>query len=137
MVGTSTDDLRRTYGLPDVYVPVFLDKDDFVHIVPLAVTMVSAVRQIDPIVAAFRSGGGVPWAAYGSKGRRGAGRVQPAAFAQLLGSQWLPTIPDLHSRLLQPGTRLLDPASGAAATSPCRRDRRSTFSYTFPTVHRL
>ena len=68
VVKPSDDDASRSYRIPEAYVPVFLEKDDLVHIVPLARTMVSAVRIIDPIIEAFRTGGGVPWSAYGSDG---------------------------------------------------------------------
>lgn len=113
----SDDDAARSYRIPEAYVPVFLEKDDLVHIVPLARTMVSAVRVIDAILEAFRTGGGVPWAAYGSDGIEGQEGFNRAAFANLLGSQWLPSIPELHAKLEAPGTRVVDVACGAARSS--------------------
>lgn len=117
VVTANDDDARRSYCLPSAYVPVFLDKDDLVHIVPLAVTMVSAVRVIDTIADAFRNGGGVPWSAYGHEGVEGQEGFNRAAFAQLLGSQWLPAIPEVHGALQRPSARLLDIACGAARSS--------------------
>ncbi len=113
----SDDDAARSYRLPEAYVPVFLDKDDLVHIVPLARTMVSAVRVIDSVVEAFKTGGGVPWAAYGADGIEGQEGFNRAAFVQLLGSDWLPSIPDLHAKLGAAGARLADIACGAAHSS--------------------
>jgi 2-polyprenyl-3-methyl-5-hydroxy-6-metoxy-1,4-benzoquinol methylase len=110
----SDDDMSRRYRLPEAYVPVFLDKEDLVHIVPLARSMVSAVRVIDAILEAFKTGGGVPWAAYGGDGIEGQEGFSRAAFVNLLASQWLPSIPELHARLQVPGTRLVDVACGAA-----------------------
>jgi 2-polyprenyl-3-methyl-5-hydroxy-6-metoxy-1,4-benzoquinol methylase len=111
------DDGTRAYRLPEAYVPVFLEKDDLVHIVPLARTMVSAVRVIDEVLDAFRTGGGVPWAAYGDDGIEGQEGFNRAAFANLLGSDWLRSIPELHAKLGMAGSRLADVACGAARSS--------------------
>jgi 2-polyprenyl-3-methyl-5-hydroxy-6-metoxy-1,4-benzoquinol methylase len=113
----SDDDTARRYRLPEAYVPVFLEKDNLVHIVPLARTMVSAVRVIDSVIEAFKTGGGVPWAAYGSDGIEGQEGFNRAAFVHLLGSDWLPSIPELHRKLQEPGARLVDVACGAAHSS--------------------
>lgn len=117
VVTSSDDDASRVYRLPQAYVPVFLDKDDLVHVVPLAATLVSAVRVVDSVADAFRTGGGVPWSAYGREGIEAQEGFNRAAFANLLGSEWLPAIPDLHRSLQRPGATLLDVACGAARSS--------------------
>jgi 2-polyprenyl-3-methyl-5-hydroxy-6-metoxy-1,4-benzoquinol methylase len=116
VVEQSDDDTRRRYALPQAYIPVFLEKDDLVHSIPLAHTMVSAVRPIDAILEAFRTGGGVGWADYGLDGREGQEGFNRAAFANLLGPEWFPAIPELDARLRE-GARLLDVACGTALSS--------------------
>ena len=54
------------------------------------------------MVDAFRNGGGVPYGAYGAEFREGQGRSNRAMFLHLLGTQWLPAIPDVHRRLAAP-----------------------------------
>lgn len=117
VAAAAVDDAERAYRLTPDYVPVFLDKDDLVHIIPVVRSFVAAVRMIDPITEAFRTGGGVPWSEFGPDGIEGQEGFNRAAFAHLLGSEWLPAIPSVHERLGAPGTRLVDVACGGARSS--------------------
>ena len=105
------------------------------------------------VLDAFRTGGGVPFADYGTDLREGQAGMNRNMFLYQLGQEYLPAIPDLHARLtrrsagahrrhrLRPrlvehrhGPRLpqrrvdgfdLDEASVAAAQRPRRRDAGS------------
>jgi len=43
---------------------------------------------------------------------RGQADSNRPAYAQLLGQEWLPAVPDVHARLSEPGTRVADVACG-------------------------
>jgi len=67
---------------------------------------------------AFRSGGGVPWEDYGELGREAQADANRPLFANLLGSEWLPAVQDVHERLLaDPPARVADVACGAGWSS--------------------
>ena len=81
---------------------------------PLAQLVAGAVHPLGAIVEAYRSGEGVPFADYGADLREGQARVNRASFLQLIGSEWLPAMPDVHARLRsQPPARVADLGCGA------------------------
>jgi 2-polyprenyl-3-methyl-5-hydroxy-6-metoxy-1,4-benzoquinol methylase len=65
------------------------------------------------LVAAFRSGGAVPWSAYGRDMIEAQGDFNRPWLVGSLGTEYLPSIPDLHERLTsEPGARVADVACG-------------------------
>src|SRR5690606_4437641 len=58
----SPDAQRRRYRLPEGCADALTDPDDLANILPLARALIAVARVIDPIVDAFRSGAGVPYA---------------------------------------------------------------------------
>jgi 2-polyprenyl-3-methyl-5-hydroxy-6-metoxy-1,4-benzoquinol methylase len=65
------------------------------------------------LVAAFRSGGLVPWSAYGRDMVEAQGDFNRPWLIGSLGTEYLPSIPDLHARLSgDPGARVADVACG-------------------------
>jgi ubiquinone/menaquinone biosynthesis C-methylase UbiE len=64
------------------------------------------------VVAAYRTGAGVPYRKYGEEFRRGQGGVNRPAFTHDLTGSWLPALPDLHEALARPGTRIADLGCG-------------------------
>ena len=69
-------------------------------------------------MAAFRSGDGVPYADYGSELHEGQAEFTRPMFENLLGSEWLPAIPDVHARLqADPPARVADVACGEGFSS--------------------
>ncbi len=75
--------------------------------------VVAAVSQLPALVDAYRTGAGRSWQDYGSDMREGQGDFNRPAFTNLLGSSWLPSIPDLHERLhADPPARVADVACG-------------------------
>src|SRR5690606_20712637 len=61
----SDDGERRRFRLPKHYEGVFVDPDDLTHVIGVARVMVSLTRPLEALLEAFRTGGGVPWEAYG------------------------------------------------------------------------
>ncbi len=105
---------ERRYRLPPGHAEVLIDRDSLAHVTPMARFGISFASVLPAVEEAFRTGGGVPWEAYGKLGREAQGDANRPLFANLLGSEWLPAIPDVHERLLaDPPARVADVACGA------------------------
>ncbi len=109
---------ERRYRLPEGHAEVLIERESLAHLTPLARYSVSFAHVLPAVEDAFRSGGGVPWEAYGELGREAQGDANRPLFTNLLGSEWLPAIPDVHERLLaDPPARVADVACGAGWSS--------------------
>jgi 2-polyprenyl-3-methyl-5-hydroxy-6-metoxy-1,4-benzoquinol methylase len=106
---------RRRYRLPPALVPLLADRDSVDYMVPLASLGVAAAAPIAKTIEAFRTGAGVPYSAYGRSFVEGQAAQNRAMFMQLLGSTWLPGLPEVHARLqADPPARVADVGCGAA-----------------------
>lgn len=90
---------ERRYSLPTQHVGVLVDPDHAAHLAPFAEMAAGIGGALEHVVGAYRSGGGVPYAAYGAAFVSGQGGINRPAFQQDLTGAWLPAIPDLHHRL--------------------------------------
>jgi hypothetical protein len=78
---------------------VLADPQDAAHVAPFA-HMLAGIGGVLPEVAnAYRTGGGVPYAAYGAAFRHGQGHVNRPAFERELTTDWLAAMPDVIARL--------------------------------------
>ena len=75
-------------------------------------TVVGSLLPIHAVVDAFRTGEGVPFADYSPDLHEGQARMNRSAFLQLLGTEWIPTMPDVDERLRRPGARVADVGCG-------------------------
>jgi SAM-dependent methyltransferase len=67
---------------------------------------------------AFRTGEGVPYSDYGADLHEGQAEFTRPMFEHLLGSEWLPQVPDVHERLqADPPARVADVACGQGYSS--------------------
>ena len=107
--------LQRRFRMPPEHLPILADPDDVRYEAYRGVEAVRAARPLPDLVEAFRHGGApppLPWAPDG--------RAQPnrALFVNLLGSQWLPAIPEVDRRLRAgPPARVADVACGTGWSS--------------------
>jgi SAM-dependent methyltransferase len=109
---------ERRYRLPAGHTEVLLDADSPYHAGPLAGMLASVARVLPQLLAVYRSGGGVPYAAYGPEMRRGIAAVNRPMFLHELASSWLPAVPGLDRRLRSaPPARVLDLGCGLGASS--------------------
>lgn len=109
---------ERRYRIPEGHDEALLDRDSLNYIAPLAGLAVAAAAPGRQLLEAYRSGGGVPYADYGTALHQAQGEVNRPLFLALLGSEWLPSIADLHERLLaDPPARVADVACGTAWSS--------------------
>jgi SAM-dependent methyltransferase/predicted transcriptional regulator len=118
--GANLEAKARRYRLPAGHVEVLLERDSLNYLAPFVRMMVGLARPLPAVLEAFRSGGGVPYAKFSRdadfcEGQADMNRVQ---YVNLLGSEWLPAIPDVHARLRQdPPARIADVACGTGWSS--------------------
>ncbi|GAA4735063.1 class I SAM-dependent methyltransferase [Modestobacter marinus] len=101
----------RRYRLGAAHARVLTVADDPLHAAPLASMLAGIGQALPDVVEAYRSGGGVPYARYGEDFRDGQGGVNRPAFTHDLVQDWLPAVPDVHSRLAS-GARVADVGCG-------------------------
>lgn len=114
---SAAPDARR-YSLPEGHDEALLDADSLNFIAPLAPLVVGSLGQAPAVVEAFRSGDGIPWEAYGADAREGQADSNRPQYLNLLGSEWIPAMPDVHARLqADPPARVADIACGGGWSS--------------------
>jgi 2-polyprenyl-3-methyl-5-hydroxy-6-metoxy-1,4-benzoquinol methylase len=106
------DPLARVYALPADHARVLADPDDAAHVAPFGHLIAGIGGVIEQVAAAYRSGEGVPFAAYGRVFRHGQGHINRPAFSHELPTDWLDALPDLRGRLARGGARVADVGCG-------------------------
>ena len=109
--GGSPDE--RRFALPDAYAEVLLQPDNAWSMAPVARSVVAATAMAGRLVEAYRSGSGIPWADYGPDMIEAQGDFNRPWLVSRLGSEILPSWPDIHERLSsEPPARVADVACG-------------------------
>jgi 2-polyprenyl-3-methyl-5-hydroxy-6-metoxy-1,4-benzoquinol methylase len=104
---------ERRYALPPEHADALLNRESLAYLAPMARFMAASAGVMRHVVEAFRSGGGVPYEAYGAEYREAQQDFTRPLFANLLGG-WIEAMPDVHARLLRrPPARVVDMACGA------------------------
>jgi 2-polyprenyl-3-methyl-5-hydroxy-6-metoxy-1,4-benzoquinol methylase len=107
--------LARRYSLPAEHVPVLADPDHIRYAAYRSIDLVRHGRTLPGLVEAFRTGDAPPPLSWEPEGRA---EVNRALFVNLMGTDWLPAIPDLHRRLsAEPPARVADVACGTGWSS--------------------
>ena len=91
---------QRRYALPEAHVGVLADPTHPDHLAPFGRMVVGIAKVLDEVVAAYRTGKGVPYARYGADFRHGQGSINRPAFAGALVEEWLPAAGDRKSTRL-------------------------------------
>lgn len=103
----------RGYTLPAAHAAVLAAADHPSHVAPFAPMLVGIAAALPEVAEAYRTGHGVPFAAYGDDLRDGQGAINRPAFEHDLATSWLPAAPDLHERLLEdPPARVVELGCG-------------------------
>ena len=111
------DPAARTYHLPEAHRPVFVDAEHLNLVAPLATLAVGVLRPFDALIAAYRSGSGVPYEDYGEDLVEGIGAINRPQFVNEMAG-WLSSVPDVDARLRrQPPAHVADVACGTAWSS--------------------
>jgi len=107
----------RRYRLPAEHRAVFVDEDDLNYLTPLAGIAVDVVLPMEQLLAAYRSGAGVPFEAYGADLVDAIGAINRPQFINLIGP-WLSAVPEIDTRLqATPAAHVGDVAAGTAQSS--------------------
>jgi 2-polyprenyl-3-methyl-5-hydroxy-6-metoxy-1,4-benzoquinol methylase len=104
---------ERRYSLPPGHDEALLEETSLNYIAPVGKFLAACAKPLDAVVRAYRSGDGVPYADYGADLHEGQAAFTRPMFENLLGSEWLPAVPDVHERLRAgPPARIADVACG-------------------------
>jgi SAM-dependent methyltransferase len=110
-VGAEAD--QRRYLLPPGHIEPLLDPESPYSMAPFCKSFVAVAGVIPDLVAAFRSGGAVPWSAFGRDMVEAQGDFNRPWLVGAFATEYLPSIPDVHERLVrEPGARVADVACG-------------------------
>jgi len=103
----------RTYSISPAHAAVLADRESPVYLAYFGGFVPGMGAQAPAVVEAFRTGSGVPWSAFGPGMVEGQGFFNRSWLLGALGSEYLPSIPDVHARLqADPPARVLDAACG-------------------------
>ena len=109
---------ERRYLVPDGHREVLLDRDSLNWMGGLLRLTVGATSPLPALLRAFKVGGGVPYPDYGPDTCEGIAEMNRPMFLNLLGTAWLPAIPDVHARLqADPPARVADVGCGTGWSS--------------------
>lgn len=108
---------ERRFALPDGHREALLDPDSLVYAVGMARAAVGSLAPIERLIEAFRTGAGVPYAAYGASCREGIAAFNRPMFVNQLAQEWIPAMPEVAALLRAPGARVADMGCGAGWSS--------------------
>src|SRR5256885_5964361 len=91
---------ERRFRLLEGHDEALLDSSSLSYIAPLARSFAGAVKPLEELVAAFRSGEGVPYADYGDDLHEGQPAFTKPLYENLLAKECLPGAPEAHEHLL-------------------------------------
>jgi 2-polyprenyl-3-methyl-5-hydroxy-6-metoxy-1,4-benzoquinol methylase len=125
---SAAPDARR-YRLTDAATEVLTNRDSLAYLSPFGQLMVGIATPVDRVVAAFRTGEGVPYEDYGAATREGIAVSNRPTFINQMASEWIPVMPDVHARLrADPPARVADIGCGSGWSS-------IAMAQAFPKVH--
>jgi 2-polyprenyl-3-methyl-5-hydroxy-6-metoxy-1,4-benzoquinol methylase len=109
---------ERRFRLPEGHDEALLDVSSLNYITPMARSVLASIRPVDAVLDAFRNGGGVRYADYGEDMHEAQAAFTRPLFENLLGKEWLPSVPEIHERLLaDPPAAVADVACGQGRSS--------------------
>jgi len=107
------DSQQRRYSLPPGHDEALLDETSLNYVAPVGKFVAACAKPLDAVLRAYQSGDGVPYADYGADLHEGQAAFTRPMFEKLLGSEWLPAIPEVHERLRADApARIADVACG-------------------------
>lgn len=118
VAGILTTEADHQFGLLAAHAEVLTDPDSLSFLAPLSTGVVSVASVMPEVLEAFRTGGGVPYEAYGEDMRSSISELNRPGFLKLLGTQWFPAVPELDGRLrADPPAQVADVGCGAGWSS--------------------
>ncbi len=109
---------ERRFSLPAGHDEVLLDEDSLNYAAPFARWHLACALTLERLMTAFRAGEGVPYEEYGDELHEAQGAFTRPLFRNLLGQEWLPSVPAIDERLrADPPARVADLACGHGHSS--------------------
>jgi len=106
------DASSRRYSISPEHAVVMTEKTSPAYIVFVGKFLEAVGRVLPDLVTAFRTGEGVPYAAYGPEAVAGQAAMTLPGYVNSLASEWVPQIPGLKDRL-EAGATVAEVACGA------------------------
>lgn len=97
------DSATGCFSLPPEHAVVLLNRDDKAYAIPFVCYIPSFASTLSDLLKAFRIGGGVPYDKYGSDLVDAIGIGNRPMFVNDYVKKWIPTMPDIESRLMAGG----------------------------------
>jgi len=107
----------RVYALPAGHAEALLNPDSLATVPGLVRLTLGSLAILPRLLEAFVTGDGIPYADYGADVREGIADGNRPFFTQLLGTEWLPAVPEVHERLTRAPSRVADLACGCGWSS--------------------
>jgi 2-polyprenyl-3-methyl-5-hydroxy-6-metoxy-1,4-benzoquinol methylase len=93
------DEALGAFSLSPEHAVALLDRDSPAYATPFVCYLPSFAKVLDQLMEAFRSGGGVPYEAYGADTLEGIGLGNRPMYVHDYVARWIPTMPDIEARL--------------------------------------
>jgi ubiquinone/menaquinone biosynthesis C-methylase UbiE len=103
--GRGEPSTEREFVLPAALEPLLLDPEHPLHVMGVPPSVASLAATLPLVAHAYRTGGGVPYPAFGPEMREGISALNRPGFANDLRS-WVDSVPDVAARLDAGGTAL-------------------------------
>jgi SAM-dependent methyltransferase len=94
---------ERRYTISGAHAAVLCDRESLAYLTPFARMLAAAAAQMPRLLEAYRSGGGLGWSDYGELMRTAQAEANRPLFLKVLGSEWLPSLPDVDAALRDGG----------------------------------
>ncbi len=108
---------HRRFALPAGHADALLNPDSLAAVPGMVRLALGSLAILPRLLDAFVTGAGIPYAEYGADVREGIADSNRPLFTQLLGSEWLPAVPEVHGRLTRASARVADLACGCGWSS--------------------
>jgi 2-polyprenyl-3-methyl-5-hydroxy-6-metoxy-1,4-benzoquinol methylase len=114
----SGDPAARRFSLPAAHAEALLDTKSLDYAGPIPLQVIAAVGSLPRVIESFRTGEGFAYGASGEDMVVSEGNANRPAYLGPLGRNWLPSIADVHARLLaEPPARIADIGCGLGWSS--------------------
>lgn len=107
----------RRFTLPDAHAAPLVDPDSPFSIAPLARAIAGIAIKLPALLDAYRTGGGVSWEDFGPDAIESQGDFNRPWIRGSLGTEYLPSVPELDAILTKDGARVADIACGVGWAS--------------------
>ena len=103
---------QRRFRLPAGHAEALLDEESMNYLAPVAAMLVSVAQHMPELLTAYRTGEGLDWAAYGPEMWQGQAALNRPLYVNVLGQDYLKSIPELNAILSGPNARVADLGCG-------------------------